>query len=316
MAFIQTVMGRINPKEIGPTYSHDHILMRPPAPYDKEDPDLRLDSVENAIQELNLFRTAGGKTIVEMTTVDVGRAPKELLFVSEATGVHIIAATGYNKDKYCAPFVAEKSVDEIASGMIRELTEGIEDTEIKAGVIKASTSMDKITPYEEKVFQAAIETHLRTGAPISTHTEAGTYALEQIDLLTSAGVKPEHIVIGHLDRKLDPTYQNAIAQTGVFMGFDQISKEKYYPDLQRIESIKRLMDSGHIHQILLSGDWARKSYWPSYGCGYGPGLTYILWRFVPWMLEEGISHDAITAMLVHNPAKAFAWANNSPSKAL
>jgi len=308
MSFIQTVRGKIDPKDLGPTYCHDHIVVRPPELFVKEDPDLCLDDTNTAIQELNFFKAAGGGAIVEMTTIDVGRAPEDLRLISEATGVHIIAATGYNKSKYCEGLVSGKSEEEIASEMFRDLAEGMEGTDIRAGVIKASTSKDKITTGEEKVFGAAIKVHLQLGAPISTHTEAGTYALEQIDLLVSAGVKPKHIIIGHVDRKLDNEYLRAIAQTGVFMGFDQISKEKYFPDALRIESIKRLIDNGHEHQILLSGDWARKSYWPSYGFGYGPGLTYILWRFVPWMLRRGVSKEAINAMLVLNPAKAFSWA--------
>jgi phosphotriesterase-related protein len=126
-------------------------------------------------------------------------------------------------------------------------------------------------------------------------------------MLLSGGVPPEKIIIGHLDRKLDWDYHLEIASTGVFMGYDQISKEKYWPDAARIEFIRRLIQSGYGRQILLSGDWARKSYWPSYGFGHGPGLTYILGRFVPLMLEGGISRDDVHALLVENPAQAFAW---------
>ncbi len=164
-----------------------------------------------------------------------------------------------------------------------------------------------MTPGEEKVFQAAIRAHLATGAPVSTHTEAGTLALEQIRILTQGGVRPEHILIGHLDRKLEWDALKSAADQGVFLGFDQVSKEKYYPDAERIEMIRRLIEAGHGSQIVLSADMARKSYWPSYGFGRGPGLTYILWRFVPWMLEAGISSQAVQAMLVDNPARLFTW---------
>lgn len=307
MSFIQTVRGKIDSKDLGPTYCHDHIMVRPPEQFMTEDPDLCLDDVNTAIQELNFFKAAGGRAIVEMTTVDVGRAPKDLQVISKNTGVHIIAASGYNKSKYCEEMVSKRSEDEIASEILRDLTEGMDGTHICAGVIKASSSKGKMTAGEQKVFRAAIKAHLAVGAPISTHTEAGTYALEQIALFIAAGVEPSHIVIGHVDRKLDDKYLEAIAQTGVFMGFDQVSKEKYFPDAQRIESIRLLINKGYERQILLSGDWARKSYWPSYGFGNGPGLTYILWRFIPWMLRQGISKEAITAMLVLNPAKAFSW---------
>jgi 5-phospho-D-xylono-1,4-lactonase len=307
MAKIQTVLGPIAPGELGVTYGHDHILFRPPSPMAEQDPDLCLDSVDAAIKELGYFRAAGGRALVEMTTVEMGRAPEQMAAVARATGVHIIAATGYNKAKFHERIVAPKTEDEIAADMVRELTQGMDGTSIRAGVIKGSSSKDEMTATEEKVLRAAARAHQATGAPVSTHTEAGTMAFEQIALLQALGVRPEHIIIGHLDRKLEWDYQLAIAETGVYMGYDQVSKEKYWPDARRIEFIARLSAAGHGQQLMLSGDWARKSYWPSYGFGNGPGLTYILWRFVPWLLEQGVSRAVVDDLLIHNPARALTW---------
>ena len=311
MPIIRTVLGPVQPEDLGITYSHDHLLFCPPAPFRDQDPDLRLDSLDAAIQELHYFRQAGGRALVEMTTMEMGRDPLGLRAISQATGVHIIAATGYNKGKFCDSIVAEKSIEQIAAEEIRDLLAGMHGTQVRAGLIKASSSRDVFTPGERKVFSAAVLAHKETGAPISTHTEAGTLALEQVRMLVENAVSPAHIIIGHVDRKLVWDYVLELAETGVFVGFDQISKEKYFPDRQRIQFIQNLIQAGHGRQILLSGDLARKSYWPSYGFGFGPGLTYILWRFVPWMLESGITHTAIEDMLVHNPARAFTWAKDS-----
>jgi len=307
MTTIHTVLGPISSEQIGRTYCHDHLLFRPPAPFDAEDPDLRLDDVEVIIQEVKNFKLAGGGCIVEMSTHEMGRSPDGMKMISEATGVHIIAATGFNKGKFCDAYIADQSIDQVAQNMINDLDVGMDGTGIKAGLIKASSSLNQITPGESKVFQAAIKAHRITGAPVSTHTEAGTMAMEQIDILTGGGVAPEHITIGHLDRKLDWDSLLAVAKTGVFMSFDQVSKEKYYPDAERIAMIKKLVEAGHGNQIMLSGDIARKSYVPSYDFGYGPGFTYILWRFVPWMIESGISMEAVENILVNNPARAFSW---------
>ena len=309
MPMIQTVLGQIQAENLGATYSHDHLLFCPPAPFRDQDPDLRLDSQEAAIQELRYFHQAGGRALVEMTTIEMGRDARGLRSISQATGVHIIAATGYNKAKYCESFVAGKSIEQIAAEEVQELLHGMDGMDIRAGLIKASSSQDVITPAERKIFSAAILAHKKTGAPISTHTEGGSLALEQADMLIDSGVAPRHIIIGHFDRKLEWQSVLALAETGVYIGFDQISKEKYYPDRQRIGFIQRLVKAGHAEQILLSGDLARKSYWPSYGFGFGPGLTYILWRFVPWMLESGIERAAIEDMLIYNPARAFSWAD-------
>jgi phosphotriesterase-related protein len=168
--------------------------------------------------------------------------------------------------------------------------------------------LNAITPNEEKVFRAAARAHRLTGAPITTHTEVGTMGLEQIQLLLSEGVAPQRIVIGHVDRQLDWDYHTQMLRAGVTLGYDQISKEKYAPDSQRAEFIVRLVQEGFGKQIVLGGDLARKSYWPSYGTGGGPGLTYILWRFVPWLRSEGVSEDAIQDLLVHNPARVMSIA--------
>lgn len=307
MKKIQTVLGKIEPGDLGITYGHEHLIFQPPEPYRSEDPDLVLDDIQTAVKELGFFQSAGGKSIVEMSTVDLSRDPVGLKKISEATGVNVVAATGFNKGKFCEGMVADKSIEDLAERMVKDLTEGIDNTNVKAGLIKASSSKDKMTAGEVKVFQAAVQAHLKTGAPVSTHTEAGTLALEQIRILVDGGVNPGRILIGHLDRKLEKDYLLSVAQTGVYMGIDQICKEKYYPDRERIRLIKLLIEAGYGKQIVLSADMARKSYWPSYGFGKGPGLTYILWRFVPWMIEEGITLEAVDLMLIHNPARLFAW---------
>lgn len=307
MNFIQTVNGKISAEEMGVTYSHDHILFIPPSPFSENDPTLRLDDIDKSLHEMEIFKHAGGGCVIEMSTVETGRSPEGLLKISRATGVHIVAATGFNKSIYCEAVVTNKTIDEIAKNMITDLQKGMGGGKIKAGVIKASSSKNKFSDGEAKIFKAAVLAHQGTGATISTHTEAGTMALEQIKIFKDAGVQPESIVIGHLDRKLEWDYINEVANTGVFMNFDQLSKEKYYPDLLRIEFIKKLVSGGHENQIMLSGDLARMSYLPSYGFGYGPGYTYILWRFIPWMIEEGISREVIDMIMVKNPARAFTW---------
>ncbi|HET7376131.1 MAG TPA: phosphotriesterase-related protein, partial [Anaerolineae bacterium] len=236
---------------------------------------------------------------------DYGRNAVGLKRVSESSGVNIVCVTGHHKEAFSAAWVQDRSIEALTDRFSRDVMEGVDGTSIKAGAIKAASSLNKITPNEEKVFRAVARAHRVTGAPISTHTEAGTLALEQIDLLRSEGVDPSRVIIGHLDRKLDWAYHLQIAQTGVYLGYDQISKEKYEPDSKRVEFILRLVKEGFGRQIVLGGDLARKSYWPSYGTGGGPGLTYILWRFVPWLRSEGLSEEAIENILVHNPARAL-----------
>ncbi len=303
MPFIRTVLGDIDPSDLGACYPHEHVLCSPPP--DVTDRDLEMTSEAAALQELACFKQAGGRALVDMTPADYGRNAPGMKRVSEATGIHIVATTGHHKDKFSARWVKDQSIDELADRFARDVTEGIDGTPIQAGVIKAASSLNAITSNEEKVFRAAARAHKMTGAPISTHTEAGTMGLEQIRLLTAEGIDPQHIIIGHVDRRLDWDYHIEMLRTGVTLSYDQISKEKYEPDGKRIDFILRLVREGFGQQIVLGGDLGRKSYWPSYGTGGGPGLTYILWRFAPWLRSEGLSEDAIQDLLIHNPARVL-----------
>jgi phosphotriesterase-related protein len=304
MAVIRTVTGDIDPADLGVCYPHEHVLGGPPGQPD--DSDLVLTSIPAAVRELTWFREAGGRALVEMSPPDYGRDVAGLRRVSEESGVYIICASGFHKDQFSAPWVRDRTIDALTDRFIGEVHDGVDGTAVRAGVIKAASSLNRITPNEEKVFRAAARAHLATGAAISTHTEEGTMGLEQIDLLRAEGVPPERVIVGHVDRKLEWEYHLRLAQTGAYLGYDQISKEKYAPDSRRVEFILRLVAAGHGRQILLAGDLARRSYWPSYGTGGGPGLTYILWRFIPWLRSEGLPEQAVQDLLVHNPAAALA----------
>jgi 5-phospho-D-xylono-1,4-lactonase len=302
MPIIRTVLGDISPDQLGICLPHEHLFGQPPAQFAEDD--LTYDDEAGAIQEMRLFYEAGGRSLVEMTTPDYGRNAEALRRISQSTGIHVISATGYNKDKFAAPLIQDASVEDLTERFIHDVTVGMDGTDIKAGVIKGGSMLNEISPLAEKVFHADARAHHATGAPISTHTEAGTMALEQVELLRSEGVKPEHIIIGHTDRLLDWEMHSRLARTGVYMGFDQISKEKYYPDQLRAEFIARLVAEGHGQQLLLAGDTARKSYWAHNG---GAGYIFILQNFVPMLRAQGVTEAQIQDLLVHNPARALTF---------
>lgn len=307
MPSIMTVRGPIAPGDFGTAYAHEHLLAAPP-PWSQdalEDPDLTMSGYQEARQELEYFKMAGGRALVEMSTPDYGRQPAALLGLSEATGIHILMATGLHKDAYSGPITRESTADGLAERFAAELLKGAQGSTVRAGLIKAATSLNTITEGEEKLLRAAARAHLATGAPISTHLQAGTMGLEQVALLREEGVDPGRVALGHVDRKLDYDYHRSLLDTGVNLIYDHISKEKYYPDSRRIEVLKRLIDAGYGGQIMFSGDFGRASYFTSYGGG--PGLTYILWRFVPWLLSEGVSREAVRRIMVDNPARFFAY---------
>lgn len=305
MSKIRTVTGDIEPSALGITLLHEHLLTMPPATV--KDRDLELSNEAVMTMELAHFFSAGGRAVVEMSPTDYGRNPLGLKRLSEATGVHIVAITGWIKEALYTTWSAGRGEQELADEIIADIESGMNGTSIRAGVIKAGSSKNTITAEEEKVFRAAAIAYRETGALVSTHTEAGTIGLEQGNLLISCGVPAERILIGHCDRNLDWDYHLALAKLGVTLGYDQIGKEKYYPDSERVAFIKRLVEHGFGGQIALSGDLARQSYFPGYGGWKGPGFTYILWRFAPWLHEEGVDTAVIDHMLVDTPRRLLAF---------
>jgi predicted metal-dependent phosphotriesterase family hydrolase len=302
---IQTVRGEIQQSQLGITSCHEHLLWAVPTPYAGGDPDLGFEDPDQAVFELLYFSEAGGSAVVEMTTSEIGRSPQALKALSEKTNVHIIAASGHHKDKFSAASLQGRSVDQIAQGIIADIMVGMDGSAIKAGVIKAATSHQEATESERRVIEAVGLAHLTTKAPVSTHTEEGTFALEQIDLLTRAGVSADHLLIGHLDRNLPMDTYLKIADRGVWMGFDQIGKTKYWADEERARLIQYMFQHGH-RRILLSGDTARKSSWHAFN-PVVDGMAHVLKGFKKLLLDVGLSEEHLEQLLVKNPAAFFAY---------
>lgn len=298
---IRTLLGDIPPSDLGVTACHEHLIWRVPEPYTNDDPDLGFDSVTAAVSEIQTFKSAGGNALVEMTTAEIGRRPLDLLQISQLTEIHIIAASGHHKDKFSAKPLKGKSVDEIAEGIITDITIGMDNTALKAGIIKAATSLNTATKSEKRVIQAVGISHRATGAPVSTHTEAGTYAIEQVELLIKAGVAPEKLLVGHLDRELKAQTYLDLAKKGVYLGFDQIGKSKYWSDAARVDLIKMLVKAGYSRQILISTDSARKSAWQTYN-SKTDGIAHLFVNFIPSLSSAGVSDDVIQLIMVDNPA--------------
>jgi predicted metal-dependent phosphotriesterase family hydrolase len=297
---IMTALGPIKPDEFGFALHHEHVIANPVA---ANDPDLVLDDPEASLAELELFHAAGGRGLVDMSTADYGRDILAMAQIAAHSPVHLVIATGHHKDLYAAPYAGDESINQIAARNVRELTEGIDGTAIRAGVIKAGTSLDEITPVEERVLRAASRAHLATGAPISTHTERGTMAIEQTGIFKEEGVDPSRVIIGHMDHRLDGSYLKALLDTGVFVSFDQISKTQYGSDESRAAMVKTLVDSGYTSQILLSGDLARKSKLRAYGGE--PGLTNLIDNFPLILMDAGLDAQTVRELFVENPARAL-----------
>lgn len=281
--------------ELGVTDAHDHLFLRSPAL-----PGQEFDDADRATQEVT---SAGLNTIVEVTPIDLGRNPAGMRAVSQSTGVHIIAATGYHRDAHYprGHWVYGASAEQLAERILADLQKGMDGDAACAGVIKAGASYQRITVAEERRLIAAAIGSKETGAPILVHTEIGTCGHEIIDLLIREGVKPDRIILAHLDRNPDPDLHREIALRGVWLEYDTPGRIKYRPDSQLLD----LIAGGNTDQIMLGLDLGRRDYFRAYGGG--PGLAYLMQTFVPRLIRW-IGEDAVRTILVTNPARAFAIA--------
>jgi phosphotriesterase-related protein len=295
---IQTVLGPIKENELGVVQTHEHLLLDYYEFY--ADHNTRLDSVEIAIDELSRFKAAGGSTIIDPTNIGMNRNVAGVREISQATGVNVVLGCGWYIECSHPQYIREKSVNDLADMIIKELNEGIDGTGIRAGIIGeiATESQHYISPPEERVFRAACRAHHQTGAAITTHALFGQVGLKHIDLFKDEGVSLDRVVIGHLDTCMDIDYHLAIAQSGAYIQYDTCGRWDLYPDEMRIKYLKILKEGGFLEKILISSDVFRRSHLHQFG---GHGYDYILTKFVPMMINAGFTKEDIHEIMHENP---------------
>lgn len=298
---VMTVDGPVAPEELGLTLPHEHIIIELHGSIDGI-----LDDVGLAIDELRPLKDAGGGALVELTNEFMGRDVLALKRVSEKTGLHVVAATGYYVEGYYPSRVFEWRTDRLADLMVKELTEGIDGTGIRAGVIgEIGTTRGFMSPAGERVFRAVARAQLRTGAAISTHTVLDELIFDQLHILEKEeGVEPGRIIIGHLGDQRDLDTLKAVADRGVYVQVDHVGLEDRQRDHARAETVAQLVRQGYVSQILLSMDVCFKSRLRWFD---GTGYDHILKSFVPMLEAEGLTESEIRTMMVDNPQRALAY---------
>lgn len=311
---IRTVLGDIEPADAGFCSAHDHVLIAEGVGT-LRNPDLRIDGVDEAVEEVGAFQRAGGGTIVDAMPVDSGRDPAGLVEVSRRTGVHVVATTGFHKPEYyedrhwsravAADALADLLAAEVTDGMDRWSYGGpvVERLAARAGLVKVATDGDGLTPLAERRMDVAAEVHLRTGAPVLTHTEHGALAVEQMAALTARGVRPDAVLVSHVDRNHDAGFHAELSATGCYLVYDGPSRAKYHQPEQVAELIGAAVEAGAGDRVVLGMDLALRSYRTSYGGG--PGLAWLPGQFIPLLRRCGFDDDDVRRFGWTNPARAL-----------
>jgi phosphotriesterase-related protein len=301
---VRTVLGDINPQELGVTHSHEHLLIdlwKIVGTYDSI-----VEEEELITEELRRFGVAGGGAVIDCTNIGLGRNPEAVQRISKATSVHVVLGSGWYRERVYPDYIREQSADCLAERIVADIERGADGTGVRSGIIgEIGTERYFITPAEERVFRAAARAHHKTGAPIITHTtHFGDLALEQIALLKEEKVEPERICISHVGERHGCKDLIPIAATGVYLSVDHVGYKEFGSDQVQADNVAEMVRRGFVNQIMLAQDVCRMSMLHVSG---GPGFDFLLRRFVPMMQERGVSETAIQTMLVANPARFLAF---------
>ena len=292
-AIIRTVRGDISPEELGPCDAHEHLFLVTPA-----QPGDDYSDVAKAIEEAQTLRAAGARALVDWTPVGLGRDLDGLRAVSEATDLHVVAATGLHREVHYQPDdpLRDERMEALADRFVADLE--------RCGVIKLGASYHSLTAFEAKAFEAAAAAHARVAAPLCVHTEHGTMGLAIVERLEAVGVPPDRVVLAHVDRNPDAGEHAETAAMGAWLQLDGPGRTKYWPDSTILALIADLAARGFASRLLLGGDTGRRSMLRAYGGG--PGMDYVFARFKR-RLERELGTELSERIFVANPATAFSF---------
>ena len=321
---VQTVTGPIDPDQLGRTLMHEHLFIAfsgaefdPTALFD------RAGFIAEAVKRLRQLRIEHGvRSFVDPCPIELGRDAGMMKEIAEKSEMNVICTTGFYFEAMGLPiYWRARTTEEIAELYIREITQGIGNTGVKAGAIKVATGAPHITELEMKFLNAACIAQKATGVPIITHTQDGYNGPEQQTAFAAGGVAAHHCLIGHCCGNADPAYHKRVVDGGSYIGFDRIGLHRYMPDETRADNLVKLARGGHRSQIMMSQDrhcgWLGKfarqipaeeqakidslkaqGNWP-------PPYTYMFTDFIPMLRERGLTDAEIGSILQDNPRRFF-----------
>ncbi len=343
----QTVLGVIEGKELGVTLPHEHLLFDGRVSFAKPSkasgkslayepvnwknlswiryhPGENLDNLQlfdeqEAIDEAMLFRKAGGNTILDVTTIGIGRDPKALARISRATRLNVIMAAGYYTGPSHDPGMSSKTEDEISEEIVGDINIGVDNSGIRAGIIGEIGCSWPLRDTERKVLRAAAHAQQCTGASLNIHPGFSRKApFEIIEILGEAGADLSRVIMSHIDVRIrDPNERRRLAETSCCIEYDTWGWEGHFPsywttedfldlpnDTQRIYEVLQLIEGGYLNQILISHDICRKSQRVRYG---GWGYSHISNYVVPMMLKRDMTPEQIKTIMVENPRRLLCF---------
>ena len=310
MGNVMTVTGPIGSDDLGFTSIHEHLFLD--LTRDNRTYDAILNDPELAYRELMLFKNSGGVSLVDQTTGGLRGHDHDLLPVTHAlavrdmaerTGLNIILGAGWYREVYYEMKLYRMRTNQIADELIRDVTVGIDGTNVRAGILgEIGAHYTWISPVEERMFRAVARAHKQTGVTVATHATWSAVGLHQLDILQEEGVDPTRVIIGHCQSYPHHEYHAEIARRGAYVAFDRLGTVNSYEHELDLVHVKKMIDAGLTRSVLFGQDVCRRSDYKTYG---GKGYGYLPSGFLQELRDIGIKDEDLTQITVHNPRRAL-----------
>jgi phosphotriesterase-related protein len=307
---IMTVLGPIEPGELGRTLAHEHGVVDFIGA--EKAPRLRHDSQEafaTILPHLEKLKQLGCRALVECTPNYIGRDVALLKRLATASGLHIVTNTGYygaGGNKFLPRHAFTESADELADRWLREWRDGIGITGVRPGFLKLGVEKGKLSELHVKLVRAGARAHLKSGLAIAIHTGDGEAALDELRVLKEEGVASNALIWVHAQND-GGAIQLEAARRGTWVSLDGFSakrRDRY------VEWLAALRKGNLLHRVLLSHD----HFWSVEGTDTvslklhsgGESPFQSIWTsLVPALRENSFTQEEIDQVTIKNPAEAL-----------
>ncbi|HUE99375.1 MAG TPA: hypothetical protein VMN99_08970 [Anaerolineales bacterium] len=308
---VMTVQGPRPYESLGITDAHNHMWINAVPGADPGGP--VLNQFDPILKELIEYREKGGGTLLDCQPVGCGRDANRLLTLSKASGVNLIACTGFHRKKYYSHdhWLWRADAQEICNFLCRELEQGLTETlntpsAVRAGFIKiALESTWAECPHA--ALEGAAFAALKSKALIEIHTEKGALAEKICIYFMDLGLIPQQIVLCHMDKRPDAYLQRELARLGVLLEYDTFYRPKYSPSVNLWPLIEQMVGAGFSDRIALATDMAEAELY--HFLGGGAGLACLPGDIQNQLTEKGFPEAARKQMLGGNITRRLAGIN-------